>query len=210
MTCTLIDAPAELEDVGPVGPTPGTASPPPVPPIILRRLLARRRPHGLPSMYITSTATVAYGTVATPVPKTKEPLRIPFTAFHPQDETVPFLYTDYLTPNQTPNLWDFQGLCVLPRGITLTAVAARLFRATTSDQAQVVLYRVDDSATLTLLGTMTHATTLWDTVSVVLAEVVGAAMYLLRARLANATAVHGARLLFVDFDYTTPSVDKGI
>ena len=135
-------------------------------------------------------------------PKT---IRIGHSEFVPfDDNNTNFTHqVGHLDPRVLGSTETFNATIVLPRGVTITAVRARLYRVI--DSAAYIsiaeFFRVNDDATATSLATLTHTGTGFATFSSVISEVVAADKhYAVRAQLEQALAL-GARHLWFEIDY---------
>lgn len=102
----------------------------------------------------------------------------------------------------------FTGAVVLPVGVTITAVRARLYRANTSATATCVLYELLDDGSNSALATLSHSTTGWQTVSASLSKLVGSSAFVTLITLDPDTAANDASVMWWEFDYTVPSYAK--
>lgn len=161
-------------------------------------------------LFVASTKTVKVGTVASPSSITK-PLRITSAEVIPVGDTQLWSFFDgYLHAGSSTVVLIARAAVLVPKGITLTTVRARLYRNSTSDVASAILIRVADDGTVTTLATLTHSTTGWQTVSASLSQLVGDEVYFLSISLDPNTNGTHVRFNWAEFDYTMPSYDKGI
>jgi hypothetical protein len=162
-------------------------------------------------LYVLSTKTLRVGTVASPSTITKT-IRIPCHEFVPEVEDKTWKYDlGIVRPDTAAVLTIFRAPCVLPKGVTIVAARARLYRDNTDpdDAAEVLLYRMVNDESATLLIALTHATTGWATVSGSASQLVGDEFYTLQCELTGGDAFLHARMAWVEVDYTMPSYDKG-
>lgn len=105
----------------------------------------------------------------------------------------------------------FYASVVLPAGVTITDVAARLYKNGAPDVVSATLYRVGDSGTWTSIASMIYSGgSGWATAAATLSELVGANAYVIEVDLQpNATGTD-ARFAWYDITYDMPSYDKGI
>lgn len=165
------------------------------------------------TLYTPTGAPVSYGTVGTPASLTKT-IQIPYTAFVPRSHTSTWAYeAGWLRP--ASNVAEFfEGVVLLPRGITMTAIRARLrVEAAGLSTAEVVFWKLTDTGSGSVLATLTNTSPTWQTVSAVLSEAWSAThTYVLIAELHAdvAATFDDVRLLWVEIDYQVPDYAKSI
>ncbi len=162
-------------------------------------------------LFIASTKTLKVGTVASPGVLTKT-LRVPFAECLPVVESATwFCGAGYIRPNALNAATDYEAAVLMPKGVTLTAFKARMYRQTASDNAVAVLRRGADDGTQTALVTLTDVTNgAWVTMSGALSELVGDALYRFSVSLKAVSANTDARLMWFELEYTVPDYSKGI
>lgn len=154
-------------------------------------------------LFISSTKTVKVGTVASPSSITRT-LRIHHAEFVSSDQPPPGYGTVAVNPGSFNVLAGLIAPLVIPKGVTITKVRARMYRETSSEIAEIKLDRVSADAA-TVLATVTHASTGYATIEVSLSQLVGDEAYTLVATLkAVSIDVNDARLQFVEIEYTRP------
>ena len=159
-------------------------------------------------LFIDATKTVQVGTVASPSVKTKT-IRIP------AQETIPSVDTEhwfiggaFLTSNDLLSC-SMMGSLVMPKGVTLTKVRARMYRNAVGDSAVTSVIRCDDNGNQSSVATLTHSTTGWQTVEFSLNQLIGDEMYSFVVTVDPVTNTDDARFLWFEAEYTMPSYDKG-
>lgn len=140
-------------------------------------------------------------------------LKIPPAGFHGISHTSPwetafrwYLFADNVGASNT----DVVASVVLPPGVTITDLRARLFRLNTSCSAIFAFYRVDDDS-WTSVGSITHASTGWITGSTSISELVQSGnSYFAQVTLDDDTLKDQARIGWIEIGYTTPSFEENI
>jgi len=161
-------------------------------------------------LFISTTKTLKVGTVASPGSITKT-LRVPFGEMIPVGNTATWaMVQGYLRTNTANQSTEYIVSVVMPKGVTLTTFRVRTYRQTTSDVATCTLSTGDDNGNLTLLKTLTHATTGWATLSDSLTQLVGNEIYRILVALNGVASALDARYAWFEFDYTMPDYAKGI
>lgn len=139
---------------------------------------------------------------------TSKTLRIPAHELVPSSETVPYFLVAYLEAADTTERV-FYGPIVLPKGVTITGVSARMNRGAVGCIAVTKVHRVDD-ATMTTLATLTHDTTGWQTKSASFSEAVGDYIYIAQVNLKKATGSDAALFAWLEVAYGVPDLATGI
>jgi hypothetical protein len=162
-------------------------------------------------LFIASSKTVKVGTVASPASLSKT-LRIPHTELLPESSAQSwFVLNAFTRPNTANVVVILRGAVVLPKGVTITDVAARMYRqSSTNDQAACAVVRINDDGTTTGLATINHSGTGWNTNSQSVSQLVGDEAYSIEVQLRGQAAVTDARFMWLEITYTMPSYDKGI
>jgi len=163
-------------------------------------------------VFIVSGKTLKVGTVAAPASLTKT-LRVPHTELIPESSAQSWFVTNSFTrPNTANTVVVLRGALVLPKGVTIIAARARMYRQNSgTDSAACAVVRINDDGTNTALATINHSGTGWNTnASSVLSQLVGDDAYSIEVQLLGVSAVTDARFMWVELDYTMPSYDKGI
>jgi hypothetical protein len=184
----------------------------------MRRALARVTwaDWGEWAQYVSPTATVAVGSVAAPSHLTKT-LRVPYAETVPLLSSYAWVYGNqgpWVTPadNSTAAL-AIVGTLVLPAGVTITAVRARMHRSAVGDLAEFVFYRGNNDDTQSILSTLTHSTTGWQTVSAVLNELTSELkqyFYTVVLQKAAAATPNTVRYQWMEVDYNMPDYSRAI
>ncbi len=138
-------------------------------------------------------------------------LTIPFGELIPESDLTQWLIftTGYIGSRLLNVQQIFWGSVVLPRGVTITAVRARVYRNAAGDMADVLLWR-STSTSATTLAHLTGATGGWTVQSASLSDLVGTEEYYIEVDLLATASLADARFAFVEIDYTMPSYDKGL
>lgn len=163
------------------------------------------------SGWLSTAATWRVGSPGTPASVTKK-IRIPHAEFVPESAAESYFFSlGYLRPNTANTVLTCRGAAVLPKGVTVTAVRARMYRTSaTNDSAQCAFVRLNDDGTQTSVATVSHAGTGWATAAATgLSQLVGDEGYVLETQLLGKAAVTDARLMWAELEYTMPSYDKG-
>lgn len=135
-------------------------------------------------------------------------LRVPFSEMIPAVDTDTWNVTgSAIRPNATLNTSNFMGSMVLPIGVTITNVSARLFRNTSSDTAFVLFVRGDSSGGAgSTLATLTHSTTGWQTISSGISELVDSGdSYFFNVELQSNSAAADSAFAWLEVTYSVPS-----
>jgi len=159
-------------------------------------------------IYIDPTKTIKVGTAANPLSITKT-LTIPFGELVPGSDTTKWLVftTGYVTANvlnATQTLW---ASVVLPRGVTITAIRAKVYRNAAGDAAVITFFR-STSTSATPLASLTAATGGWTTQSASISDLVGSEEYYLEVDLTGTVSIADARFAWFELDYTMPDYSK--
>jgi hypothetical protein len=158
-------------------------------------------------LFVSDTKTVKVGTVASPSVKTKT-IRIPAQECVPSVNTeIWFIGGSYLTSNDL-NECDMVASLVMPKGVTLTKVRARMYRNAVGDLAVTTVVRSDDTGAQTAIATLTHNTTGWQTVEATLSQLIGDEMYTLIVNVDPVASTADARFLWFEAEYTMPDYSK--
>lgn len=161
------------------------------------------------AVYLPSTYTVNVGTqqASSYIVKT---LRIHHA------ETVRVLSTasvDYQTVDVragTTAAVSVRGSAVMPKGVTLTQVAARMYRESTADQMTVDFHRVASDAAATL-ATLTATATGWGTVnSSAMSQLVSDEAYSFLVTINPSAAAADARFQFLELTYRMPAYSRTV
>jgi hypothetical protein len=98
---------------------------------------------------------------------------------------------------------------VLPKGVTVTAVRANLYRQSSSDQAEAWLASIADDGSTDVIttGTLSHSTTAaWQEVAETgMSELVGDDVYFARVTLNSFGFAVDSRVMWIEIEYTAPS-----
>lgn len=138
-------------------------------------------------------------------------VRVPWREVIPNNDTTPWLVSDYLSVGATGNVENYGAPVVLQKGVTLTGFRARLYRESTADTALARLRRTGDSATGTNLVTLNSTSTGWVTLtSSTVNQLVGDETYTIAVQLRCVSTATGARYLWAEPLYTMPSYDKAV
>lgn len=162
------------------------------------------------SPHIADTETVVVGQKGA-LSSISKTIRIPYGQMLPRFDSG-WRLDSYAHPKTAASNIQFDGSVVLPKGVTVTGFRVRTYRQNTGDFAEAKLFRSDDSAALTTLATLTHATTGWATLAdTSLNDAVGNDVYYINVSLtvAGGGADFDARFLWTEIDYDMPSYDKG-
>lgn len=110
------------------------------------------------NLYMAAGKTVQYGraAAATAVEST---IYVMYTAFTRETSGDKVAYgIGYMQTQSTAATYAAQGSIQVPKGVTITQIAARLRRASSvGDTAQALIYSVTGSGGFSLLATLTHA-----------------------------------------------------
>lgn len=139
-------------------------------------------------------------------------LRIPYGQALPYRQTTPFnLNNGYLDPDSTgTEQWYFIS-AYLPKGVTITSIDANGFKVAAGDIVELNVWRVSANGVQTFLGTGTLSSTgAWTTIGFTLTELVGDPFYLARIGLKSSSAVTDSRFLWLEYTYTTPTLEQAI
>jgi hypothetical protein len=167
-------------------------------------------------VFVPAANTVKVGTAATPGVLTKT-LRIPYALAIPFVETTKF--TVWVPPaslrtHDAGNVNHFYyAPAMLPKGVTITNFAARLYRAAGICIAEALLIQCADNETSATIATDTLAVNAaWTTVTAALSQLVGDEAYVIQVNLNDGGAgLSGdTRWMWCEITYTMPSYDKGI
>lgn len=148
-----------------------------------------------------------------PIPK---PLPIPAAQFIPESDTYSWLFGtagSYIAPRIANTVLFVCCSVVLPVGVTITTVEARMYRDAAHDSAVTMFYRIDGDGATTLLATLTHDAGGggWQTKeSAGLAETTAGNVYTFECIMTGVDLGSDARLSRVIVNYTMPSFDKAI
>lgn len=141
-----------------------------------------------------------------PPPLTKS-LRLPNTSFvATTNSTTWVMVSGGLTPFGAVG-GDFRGSVVLPRGVIVTGLSARLYRVSGSDHASATLQSIDDDGNATTLVTVTSSSTGWTTESDTIdGELVDdESHFVIFVQLDNSTATGDALILWAEIQYLVRS-----
>jgi len=132
-----------------------------------------------------------------------ETIRLPHKFFTPDNDTVSYNHsaTD-LRPGTANVQADFQASVVIPAGATIVALRARVLTVNLGDQANLVLYRVNDTPSSTNIASLTPgASASWQTISTTFSESVTATnSYLLGMYLLGVGSVADAGFMWAEID----------
>jgi hypothetical protein len=105
---------------------------------------------------------------------------------------------------------NFRGGLDLPRGVTVTALKARVYRESTADLARFIAVRVVGTTAVTGLVSSTQTSTGWaDIGSSVLTEAITSTNAIsVEINLRKNSTAGAARFAYVDVTYRMPSYDK--
>lgn len=140
-------------------------------------------------------------------------IRIPFSAIQPRvNGTDKFNYDSDIRggviPAATGVQYEGAASIIVPKGVTLTAVRGRFYRQTTSDYAEIQLFKATD-ATTNLMGGAVSVSTGWHSLAISsLNQLVGDEVYMCRVFLKGITNTYDARLQYLEADYTVPSYEN--
>jgi hypothetical protein len=161
-------------------------------------------------LFLLNTKTVKVGTAASPSALTKTH-RVTHAEFTAATEGTFWEYRHgYLKPHTITGVQTYKAPLHLPKGVTLTQIAARFYRNAVGDTAYLEIGKTGDIGTGSVLASVTHDTTGWQTKTAVLNELVGDDAYILGASLNALVADTDARLAWVELTYTMPDYSKGI
>ncbi len=140
-------------------------------------------------------------------------LKIPPAGFDGISSALPYdvinrwyLFSDNTGPSNT----DVKAEVVLPPGVTITDLSARLYRANTSTTASLTLFRITDLAS-TVVASVTHVSTGWITGSTSVSELVQSGRsYYAQVTLDDDTLKDEARLGWIEIGYSVPSFEEAI
>jgi hypothetical protein len=158
------------------------------------------------------------GTPSTPATLGKT-IRVSAAQFIAEDSTVGYTFNaangkGLLSSNSTANT-EFAAPVYLPRGCTVTAVRVR-FNAAAAESAFQLLsfYKYDDTGGRTTIATFNGTVaTGWSTVALSCSETLAAATnyaVVVQLNCTGSGTAHNVGFMWVEFDYTIPSYDKGI
>ncbi len=161
-------------------------------------------------IWVLTSAVPAVGTPASPGSKTKT-IKVPFAFLAPATDLVPFTNAvNYLRPRSSAFFITLQASVVIPPGVTITKVSTHHYRGATDDVAITKFTRITDSGGQSLLLTLTHSTTGWQTQTASISESVESTEgFTVTVQLEGAPA-NDARFQYAEIEYTMPSYDKGI
>lgn len=120
-------------------------------------------------------------------------------------------FLTHFEPGAVGSTLDLTGGLPVPRGVALTSISARMYRNAVGDQAECTFARVTDSGVDSVLATLTHSSTSWQTVSATLSESASDTAtydYSALVELTSTGAVDDARFRYIDLSYDAPSYDK--
>jgi hypothetical protein len=167
-------------------------------------------------LWVLSTNTILVGAAAAPASLTKT-LRIPFAEMIPFDETTKFsvwVPPASLRTHDADNVAHFYyASAVLPKGVTVTTLKARLYRAAGTCTAEAKLLRISDAESTTTLATATLTTNAaWTTVTATCSQAVGDEAYIIEVQLNDGAGglTGDTRWMWCELEYTMPSYDKGV
>jgi len=173
-------------------------------------------------MYVPATQTIGVGRRGAPTSVEKS-LLVPCHAFHPEkgnpadaSKTTPFIFqAGELNPGQSGVTAYFFAPVVLPPGVTITQLHARLVRAATGDVATVKLQQLIDGPTghgrQTLATADATATGGVQTASVAgLDHLVGGNAYVLEGTLYSSGGLPSSAIRQVRIVYTMPDFLKAL
>lgn len=161
-------------------------------------------------LFILQTKTLKIGTVASPSTIAKT-IRFHHAELVPLTNSTTWIYADVFVVPGTANVnAQFQCPVVIPKGVTITKIRARMYKENSGDTATATLKSVaSDTATSQDTVTLT-ATQTWTTVEgSTLSLLVGSESYTIFVSLTGVSANNHARFQFFEIDYTIPSYDKG-
>jgi hypothetical protein len=161
-------------------------------------------------IFLPAASPPSVGTTGTPATITKT-VKIPAALLLPLTNAQVYTETNgYVGPTAASSSASFVGAVILPNGVTITAVRARMGRSKAGETAVAILYKCDDSGVPTALATLTLPIGIgFGTVSGSVSEVVGTYNYVIRVDLTNGTSPgFGASYLWYELDYTTPDFGK--
>ncbi|HNA49711.1 MAG TPA: hypothetical protein PK594_02545, partial [Mycobacterium sp.] len=151
---------------------------------------------------------VAYGgDNGEPILGQTETIFLPHSAFAPISSATTWAATSGYIRCATAGVQaDMQAPIVLPAGVTISGMRARVKTVNAGDKADLVLYRVDDTPTLTSVASLTPgASASWQDVSTTFTEVTTGDNYLLILNLLGASSVGDGALTSVELDYVRNS-----
>lgn len=164
-------------------------------------------------VFVSLGKRLKFGTVASPAALAKT-IRIPHTELLPESPAESFFVTNGFTrPNTANTVVTLRGAVVLPKGVTITAARARMYRqSATNDIAACAFVRINDDGTTTGLVTISHSGTGWNTNSQTLGtpQVVGDQAYSIEVQMRGQAAVTDARFMWLEVDYDVPDYSVGL
>lgn len=170
-------------------------------------------------IWLSSSKTAKVGTQQTTGTITKT-LRINYGEFVPFSNLVSWVYSNNLglSNNSIAAAQQLVAPLLLPPGVQMTNVRARLYRGTTtvSSTAKLEFVRVTDGAdttaapSATIFKTLTHATKGYKTLSTGTTQIVNSTQSFNVLLTLRSTVLSGARLSWVEIDYKMGTYIKAI
>jgi hypothetical protein len=161
-------------------------------------------------VFVLDTKRVKVGTAAAPSTITKT-VHFPIHSAIPRNKNEDYLAgVVSVEPALANTSIDLYLPLYLPEGVTITAFRLRSYRATTSDIANALLYRVESDSN-TLLATLAHDSTGWQTKTASLSESVAAGRhYTAHVGLKGVAFAPDAKAQWFEITYTVPDYGTGI
>lgn len=140
-----------------------------------------------------------------------ETIYLPHSAFTPTSSSTAWTATSgYIRCGTAGVQADMQAPIVLPAGVDITAMRCRVMTVNVGDKADLVLYRVDSTPTLTSVASITPgASASWQDLSTTFSETTAGDNYLLYLSLLGASTAADGRLTSVEIDYVRNSYRQG-
>jgi hypothetical protein len=164
--------------------------------------------------YLSTSATLAIRTSAGAAGAVAKSMTLPAAELLPSQSTNKWAFNvAYVSPLvASAALIELYGSVVLPPGVTVTGVNARMYRSAAGKTAVTQLIKISETGTATVLCTLTHSTTNWQTVaSSAMSELTTGAGYTLQVGLKSTAGSGGdARFLRATIAYSMPSYDKAL
>lgn len=134
-------------------------------------------------------------------------LRFMATCFQPVADTSKWSYgIGTLIPNVAATSVHFRAPVILPDGVSITQLRARMSRAdATNDVAEMKFYRISDNGVATLLATLTHSTTGAATITQAITESVSTTQYVMTLELKSQADTNDATAIWFEVTYDAPS-----
>jgi hypothetical protein len=162
-------------------------------------------------LFISTTKTLKVGTVASPGSLTKV-LRFHCAELVPLSDIDAWGFStgaQYVAPRVANTTLFLLGPLPIPKGVTLTKIRVRHFRASSSDVSVTRLYRRNSDDTTTELASITHASTGWLSNETSVSQLVGDEGYAITVELKGVSGALDAKWGWCEMDYTMPDYSKG-